>query len=118
VAKLMEAGVTGVVTGSDLMAIGAINGIRAWGKSVPGDVSVTGFDDIDLAHAVDPELTTVHVPHRRMGQRAAKVLLSLCAGEVEAVSEPLGTRLVEGGSLAAPCERHPAACHSRTTSSG
>jgi LacI family transcriptional regulator len=93
---------TAIICGNDVLAAGALTAARRLGLSVPGDVSVTGFDNIDLAHAVDPELTTVHVPHRRMGQQAARLLLALCSGEVGTVSEPLETRLVEGGSLGAP----------------
>ena len=74
VAKLMEAGVTGVVTGSDLMAIGAMNGIRAWGKSVPGDVSVVGFDGTSLAAVTHPRLTSLRQPVERMAASVAWLL--------------------------------------------
>jgi DNA-binding LacI/PurR family transcriptional regulator len=74
VAKLMEAGATGVVTGSDLMAIGAINGIRAWGKSVPGDVSVVGFDGTSLAAVTNPRLTSLRQPVERMAASVAWLL--------------------------------------------
>ena len=40
------------------------------GLRVPEDISITGFDDIDIAPFVEPPLTTVHVPHRRMGTAA------------------------------------------------
>ncbi|MEO0363452.1 MAG: substrate-binding domain-containing protein, partial [Pseudomonadota bacterium] len=64
------------------------------------DVSVVGFDDIELASAVEPELTTVHVPHRRMGRAAAKAVLRLRNGG-EPPSEPIlfETSIVERGSL-------------------
>ena len=55
VANLLEAGVTGIVSGSDLMAIGAIEGVRAWGKTVPDDVSVVGFDGTSLAAVTSPD---------------------------------------------------------------
>ena len=74
VAKLMEAGVTGVVTGSDLMAIGAMNGIRAWGKSIPGDVSVVGFDGTSLAAVTNPRLTSLRQPVERMAASVAWLL--------------------------------------------
>jgi DNA-binding LacI/PurR family transcriptional regulator len=74
IAKLLEAGVTGVVTGSDLMAIGAINGIRAWGKTVPGDVSVVGFDGTSLASVTSPKLTSLRQPVERMAASVAWLL--------------------------------------------
>ena len=43
---------------------------------IPDDVSVVGFDDIDLAQHVDPPLTTVHQPIRRKGEEAVRVLLN------------------------------------------
>ena len=70
----MEAGVTGIVTGSDLMAIGAINGVRAWGKSVPGDVSVVGFDGTSLAAVTHPRLTSLRQPVERMAASVAWLL--------------------------------------------
>lgn len=81
IAKLMEAGVTGVVTGSDLMAIGAISGIRSWGKNVPQDVSVVGFDGTSLVSYTDPPLTSIRQPVDRM---AATVVWLLRSHEVGA----------------------------------
>lgn len=66
-----------VMCGNDVLAVGALQGARALGLEVPRDVSVTGFDDIELAQIVTPSLTTVHVPHRDMGQRAAEELIRL-----------------------------------------
>ncbi len=74
VAKLLEAGASGIVTGSDLMAIGAINGIRAWGKDVPGDVSVVGFDGTSLAAVTHPRLTSLRQPVERMAASVAWLL--------------------------------------------
>ena len=47
---------------------------------MPGDVSVVGFDDIDLAASTDPPLTTVHQPIRGKGEEAVRLLLSVLAG--------------------------------------
>ncbi len=44
---------------------------------VPEDISITGFDDIELAQVVEPNLTTVHVPHRKMGRKAAQTLVDM-----------------------------------------
>ena len=60
---------------NDLCAIGALRALTELGLSVPGDVSVVGYDDIELAGFLPVPLTTVHVPTREMGRRAADLLL-------------------------------------------
>lgn len=72
---------TAVMCGNDVMAAGALSMARDLGLRVPEDVSITGFDDIELAKIVTPRLTTVHVPHREMGRRAAGVLMAMLNGE-------------------------------------
>ena len=59
---LIERGVTAIITGSDLQALGAIHTITSMGLSVPADVSVIGFDDSFLMSHLSPGLTTVHQP--------------------------------------------------------
>jgi DNA-binding LacI/PurR family transcriptional regulator len=94
---------TAVLAMSDAMAIGAMRAARELGVRIPGDLSVVGFDDIDLAGHVDPPLTTVHQPIRQKGADAVRLLLA----EVEqpGASRPehvrLATRLVVRGSTAA-----------------
>ena len=86
---------TAVLAMSDGMAIGAIRAIRENGASVPGDVSVVGFDDVDLAASTDPPLTTVHQPVRGKGETAVRLLLSLIDGRSAAPGhQRLETRLV------------------------
>jgi LacI family transcriptional regulator len=93
---------TAVICGNDVLAVGAITLARARGLGVPGDVSITGFDDIELAEAVEPGLTTVHVPHRRMGEAAARTLLAMRDGATDCQGIELETRVVMRESLAAP----------------
>lgn len=62
---------------SDRMAAGAMAAIREKGLSVPGDVSVAGFDNIDLAHMTEPPLTTVSQNQYKMGCLAMEKLLSM-----------------------------------------
>jgi len=93
---------TAILCGNDVLAAGVMLGLREAGLRVPDDVSVTGFDDIELARLLDPPLTTVHVPHRRMGQSAAQLLLRLCADEVAIDNVIIDTDVVERGSLAPP----------------
>jgi LacI family transcriptional regulator len=73
---------TAVICGNDVLAIGAVAEARAQGLAVPGDVSVTGFDDLEISALLEPPLTTVRVPTREIGRLAAEqVLESLAAGE-------------------------------------
>lgn len=73
--ELMDAGCTGLVCGSDLMALGAIRAARQRGVSVPADLSVVGYDDSELIAFTDPPLTTVRQPVRAMANAAVGALL-------------------------------------------
>lgn len=64
-----------VVTANDIQAIGLLQIYRDAGVSVPGDLSVIGFDDIDLAARISPALTTVHLPVGQLGHAAFELLL-------------------------------------------
>lgn len=66
-----------VFVASDMMAIGALKAIRAAGLQVPDDIALVGFDDIPLATAVEPPLTTVRQPIEQLGFTAASVLLDM-----------------------------------------
>jgi DNA-binding LacI/PurR family transcriptional regulator len=85
---------------SDAIAIGAMRAAREQGLRIPDDLSVVGFDDIDLAAHVDPPQTTVHQPNRQKGADAVRLLLA----EVEqrAANRPehirLETRLITRAS--------------------
>jgi len=91
---------TAVLAMSDAMAIGAMRALRDMRLSIPGDVSVVGFDDIDLAQHVDPPLTTVHQPIRRKGEEAVRLLLTVVQRRDLAKAEHsrLETRLIIRGS--------------------
>jgi alanine racemase len=67
---------TAILAMSDALAIGAIAALRGRGLGVPADVSVVGFDDIDVAAHLDPALTTVHQPIARKGREAIELLLA------------------------------------------
>ncbi|MGI9408294.1 MAG: LacI family DNA-binding transcriptional regulator [Hyphomicrobiaceae bacterium] len=96
---------TVVICGNDVVAAGALIHTRHANISVPRDVSVVGFDDIDLALAVDPPLTTVHVPHRNMGRIAAEALLALRDGAETVTGTELQTKLVVRESLGPPAHK-------------
>jgi LacI family transcriptional regulator len=68
-----------VVCGNDQMAIGALGVLRGAKLNVPGDVAVTGFDDISSARHVRPSLTTVHQPMRELGEQAVRLLIDRIA---------------------------------------
>jgi DNA-binding LacI/PurR family transcriptional regulator len=91
---------TAILAMSDAMAIGALRALRQAGVSVPADVSVVGFDDLDLGVHTDPPLTTVHQPTRRKGEEAVRLLLSIVGRRDAATPEHrlLETRLVVRGS--------------------
>ncbi|MFF2378270.1 LacI family DNA-binding transcriptional regulator [Streptomyces xiamenensis] len=72
---------TVLVCDDDVLAVGACKAARRLGLRVPGDVSVTGFDDTELATAVEPELTTVRLPATAMGEEGMRALLSALRGE-------------------------------------
>lgn len=93
---------TAVICGNDVLAVGAISQAKNRGLVVPDDVSITGFDDIDIASVVEPALTTVHVPHRRMGVAAAEILLAMIEGRAANFRQILKTHIVERKSLASP----------------
>ncbi|MCB0159834.1 MAG: substrate-binding domain-containing protein, partial [Caldilineaceae bacterium] len=66
---------------NDTMAIGAISVLRAQGLTVPQDMAVTGFDDVDVAAYFEPPLTTWRQPRRAMGRAAMEMMLELLDGE-------------------------------------
>ena len=68
---------TAIFAANDLMAIGAIAAVHDAGLTVPGDVSVVGFDGIALASYVRPALTTVAIPTYELGAAATRMLLEL-----------------------------------------
>ncbi|MFB4296137.1 LacI family DNA-binding transcriptional regulator [Actinomadura sp. NTSP31] len=92
---------TALVCDDDLIAAGAYKAARALGLDVPGDVSVTGFDDVLLATALEPELTTVRLPAEEMGAQGMTALLELLDGGRPA-PRVLPGRLVVRGSSAPP----------------
>ncbi|HEV8403739.1 MAG TPA: LacI family DNA-binding transcriptional regulator [Candidatus Limnocylindrales bacterium] len=67
---------TGILAMSDALAIGAIGALRARDLRVPTDVSVVGFDDIEVAAYLEPALTTIHQPIARKGREAIELLLA------------------------------------------
>jgi DNA-binding LacI/PurR family transcriptional regulator len=94
---------TGVLAMSDAMAIGVLRAARELGLLVPEDLSVVGFDDIDISQHTNPPLTTVHQPIREKGETAVRLLLAVIERR-DPVPEviQLETRLTIRGSTASP----------------
>ncbi|GHV65647.1 LacI family transcriptional regulator [Spirochaetia bacterium] len=67
---------TAIIAANDLMAIGAIKAIQERGLSVPDDISVIGYDDIDIASLCTPTLTTIRQPKYKMGEHSVRCLLN------------------------------------------
>ena len=91
---------TAIFAASDDLAIGALEALRAAGRSVPDDVAIVGFDDIPLARDVTPSLTTVRIPLAEIGRRAAELLLAAARSDGEPVAAPvvLPVELIHRGS--------------------
>ncbi|MGK6308902.1 LacI family DNA-binding transcriptional regulator [Variovorax sp. DT-64] len=70
-----------VVCCNDLVALGAYDLLRAQGLRVPQDISITGHNDMPLVDMVDPPLTTIRLPHRELGWRAAEMLFDEIEGK-------------------------------------
>ena len=80
---------------NDKTAVGALAAAAGRGLRVPADLSVTGFDDIDLAQATSPMLTTVRQPLAEMGRMAVSLLIRLLDGhQVDALHVELATDLI------------------------
>jgi DNA-binding LacI/PurR family transcriptional regulator len=89
--RILRQRVTGIICGSDVLALGAIRAVRRAGLRVPGDVSVVGYDDSWLLNCTDPPLTTVRQPIESMGKAAVALLVN----QMESVSAHPETLLFE-----------------------
>ena len=83
-----------IVAFDDLTAVGVMRGIRASGLSVPGDISVVGFDDIEFAAFVDPPLTTMGQPKEDLGAQAMSLVLAQSAARKQGQVHSLPGQLV------------------------
>lgn len=86
---------------NDLLALKAINSLRAIGLEVPSDVSIIGFDGMSLGQLVTPSLATVAVPHLKMGQVAVDILFNAKAGAKLSTNLAMEYELQMNGSLSA-----------------
>lgn len=96
---------TAVMCGNDVLAIGAIAECNALGIAVPRQLSITGFDDMEIASLLSPGLTTVHFPADKLGELAACHLLSQLGGKPAAWRCELPVELTIRGTTAPPMRR-------------
>lgn len=102
-ASVVASGATAVVAYNDLVAVGLLAGARQLGRHCPEDLSVVGIDDLDIAAAAEPGLTSVRVAVERAGAVAVDLLLEQIAGRPRpAKPAELPSQLIVRGSTAAP----------------
>ncbi len=88
--------VTAISTANDAMAFGVIRALLEHGKKIPADISLVGFDNLELAAILQPPLTTVHQPKYEMGEAAVQILLrQIARPESGPEHRVLGVQLVE-----------------------
>lgn len=106
--QVLVAKVGAVLVYNDVMAIGLVGRLLAYGIAVPGGVSVIGWDDIEFAEMLTPPLTTVHVPREEVGRAAVSYLTAVIDGRS---SEPprLATTLAFRQTTGRPGVPAPAA---------
>ncbi len=96
---------TAIIASNDDMAAGVIGAAHMLGYSVPGDVSVAGFDDIELATTIWPELTTVRQPIAAMTSQAVALLTAYLHNDAKAIEQNrrlLSHEIIVRGSVAPP----------------
>ncbi|WP_409291375.1 LacI family DNA-binding transcriptional regulator [Peribacillus sp. SCS-37] len=94
-----DPGVTGIFAASDEMAIGAISAAHHCGIKVPDDISIIGYDNIDLAQMSIPPLTTVAQPFAEMGETAGEMLLNMLETGMTAENRIMPHRIIERMSV-------------------
>jgi len=85
---------TGVLCGNDVIAYGVLLEAQEMGLSVPGDVSIIGFDDLEWSRHLRPRLTTIHVPIEELWQRAGDYLVRILRGEAPQMHFEMSASLV------------------------
>ncbi len=101
--SLIEKGeVTAIFACNDLMAIGALQALTEAGHEVPGQVSVMGFDGIEVGQYLTPPLTTVQQPVYRLGQEVARILLGQIEDNAETVQITLPVKIINESHTIGP----------------
>ena len=93
---------TALVCTNDYIATGAMIEARQLDLMIPRDLSIVGFDDTDMSAHLDPPLTTIRVPSRRMGEEIARYIISYLETGAAECPPPLDAELIIRGSAAPP----------------
>ncbi len=93
---------TAVVCANDYLAAGAVIEAKAAGLDIPRDMSVTGFDDLELAAQIEPPLTTIKVPAPELGRQIARFIIETLEKGSATLPERLSADLVIRGTTARP----------------
>lgn len=96
---------TAIICANDNLAAGVVLEALSQGKRVPQDLSVTGYNDLEIASALEPPITTIRTPHESIARATVDYLLSRMAGKSPPRSQVIPTELIVRRSTAAP-ERH------------
>ena len=92
---------TGVICGNDECAIAFVKTVRAGGLAIPGDVSVIGFDGIELADFCEPTLSTIAQPRFELGAAGARLLIDRLADGGRSSEQPASGKILMQGRLVA-----------------
>lgn len=90
---------TAVFAMADVLAVGAIRAVRDRGLRVPEDVSVVGFDGIELGSYLTPSLTTIRQDREQIADRSVELLLSQIENRVSPEHELVPFRIISGESV-------------------
>lgn len=92
--------ITGIFATADIIAAGVMSGLQEMGIRIPDDISIVGFDDLDISRITNPRLTTVHQDAEKKGVIAAKMLIECLKGHnIQSREVILPVRLVERESV-------------------
>ena len=106
---------TAIFASNDDMAAGVMQVAHEMGLSIPGDLSVAGFDDVPLASYIWPSLTTIRQPIEEMAVRATALLLSkLRDGDPDTIEHTIDSELIIRASTGAPAGKRPRAAAGTT----
>lgn len=89
-----------LIAGNDILAIGAMRALKEFGKRIPEDISITGFDDMPVSKMMDPPLTSVKIHIQQFGEKAIMQMMNLVEEKTEAhFSVRIGCELMERTSV-------------------
>lgn len=100
-AALVKKGITAIFAANDLMASGVYKALNKLGLRVPDDISVVGYDNVNLSELLDPPLTTITQPKAQMGKIAAQMLIAKLKGEKTETEVVFDPQIIERASVRA-----------------